>query len=98
MTKQEKLRIIEDMINNGDIHCDLKDAPKIVDAFFPEVEELKPCPFCGGKAVLEDVTVRKGFEAYVACNGGCLAVQRTITYDTLEEAKEKAIEAWNRRA
>ncbi len=59
--------------------------------------KLKSCPFCGYEAVLEGVKVRKGYETIARCNG-CLAIIRTITYDTEEEAKQKAIEAWNRRA
>mgnify|MGYP002520035052 CR=1 FL=1 len=30
-----------------------------------ERNELKPCPFCGGEAVLEPYESRKGYEAYV---------------------------------
>ena len=60
--------------------------------------ELKPCPFCGSKnVVLEENTVRKGFEASIYCNGDCMATQYTITYDTPEEAKEQVIKLWNRR-
>lgn len=58
--------------------------------------KLKPCPFCGGEAVLESYNARKGFEACIQCNG-CTAYVPTITYDTEEEAIEKAIKAWNRR-
>ena len=59
--------------------------------------ELKPCPFCGGKALLEEFSVRKGFEACIVCSD-CLVTMSTITYDTQEEAIEAAIEDWNRRA
>ena len=59
--------------------------------------ELKPCPFCGGKALLEEFTVRKGFESCIVCSG-CLVTMLTITYDTEEEAREAVIEDWNRRA
>lgn len=60
--------------------------------------ELKPCPFCGGEAVLEPYKARKGYEANIQCNGKCLLTMHTITYDTEEEAIENVIEAWNRRA
>lgn len=60
--------------------------------------ELKPCPFCGGKAVIEPYRVRKGYEANIQCNGGCILHMGTITYDTEEEAVEAVITAWNRRA
>ena len=59
--------------------------------------ELKPCPFCGGDAVLFERTARKGFEAYIACNGSCLATMDSITYDTQGEAVEAVTEKWNRR-
>lgn len=62
------------------------------------IRVLKPCPFCGGEAVLETIRVRKGDEAVVHCNGGCLASIHTITYDTEQEAIDAATEAWNRRA
>lgn len=58
--------------------------------------ELKPCPFCGGEALLEEFIVRKGFEACIVC-ADCLVSMPTITYDTEKEARERAIEAWNKR-
>ena len=59
--------------------------------------ELKPCPFCGGEAVLERYKARKGYEATIQCNGGCLLYMTTITYDTEEEAIETVINRWNTR-
>ena len=59
--------------------------------------ELKPCPFCGGKAVLEPYKARKGYEATIQCNGGCIVYMTTITYDTAEEAIETVIKRWNTR-
>lgn len=52
--------------------------------------ELKPCPFCGGRAYLSE---RMNGGYYVECEsiGGCLA--ESGKYDT----KGQAIEAWNRR-
>lgn len=47
--------------------------------------------------MLEPYKVRKGYEANIQCNGGCLALMRTITYDTEEEAIENVVRAWNRR-
>jgi Lar family restriction alleviation protein len=58
--------------------------------------ELLTCPFCGNKAVLEPIEVRKGYEAVVHCNG-CLASIHTITYETEEEAIINATTSWNRR-
>lgn len=52
--------------------------------------ELKPCPFCGGRAYLSE---RMNGGYYVECEsiGGCLA--ESGNYDT----EEQAVEAWNRR-
>ena len=50
-------------------------------------EELKPCPFCGGKA---ELYARSFNDVNVIC-GNCSCVMGT--YGT----KEKAIEAWNKR-
>ena len=53
--------------------------------------ELKPCPFCGGKAKL----LSRGGLHYVVCwEKACRITPRTTWHNT----KEKAIEAWNRRA
>lgn len=64
----------------------------------PLTDDLLPCPYCGsGNVVLESYKARKGYEAYVQCNGGCMAMQHTITYDTLEEAEAEAKRLWNTR-
>ena len=59
--------------------------------------KLLPCPFCGGEAVLESYKARKGYEATIQCNGGCILYMNTITYDTEEEAIEAVIKRWNTR-
>ena len=59
--------------------------------------KLKPCPFCGGAAVLESCKTRKGYEATIQCNGGCILYMTTITCDTEEEAIETVIKRWNTR-
>lgn len=54
--------------------------------------ELKPCPFCGGKADIRDFTIIDSDpEIDIFCTncGG-----QTFVYKT----KAEAIEAWNRRA
>ena len=58
------------------------------------MDELKPCPFCGGDAVIRKDEERiKPF--YVRCgNINCKMVVGTNYFAT----KEEAIEAWNRRA
>ena len=61
-------------------------------------EELKPCPFCGGKAELYESeaynlkteTKEKNIRWFVMCEQ-CTAL-------TCGALKKKAIEAWNRRA
>ena len=61
------------------------------------MKELKPCPFCGGEALLEPYEARKGYEASIQCNS-CLGRMISITYDDEKTAVKKVIEAWNRRA
>lgn len=53
-------------------------------------EELKPCPFCGGKARLQ----RIGESYYVVCDGYCKIKPTTWDYSV----KEKAIKEWNSRS
>lgn len=62
------------------------------------MEELKPCPFCGSKAILRKVATgrnRSGYEYYVRCyNLNCTVYVHTFYRDTEDEA----VENWNRRA
>lgn len=60
------------------------------------MDKLKPCPFCGGEALLEPYRARKGYEASIQCNQ-CLCSMSTITYDEEETAIEDVVKAWNRR-
>lgn len=53
--------------------------------------ELKPCPFCGGKAVLE----KMGYPHHVFCPD-CSARITGRGFDTAGE--EDAIKKWNKRA
>ena len=75
-------------------------------------DKLKPCPFCGGEKLKIDCRSRDAIETYsVRCNkcharggttsiykGGVLANQGYAALKELQEqAKLKAIEAWNTR-
>ena len=51
--------------------------------------ELKPCPFCGGKANIMRFSIISG--AYCFCMGCHVKMPNSLT-------REDAIEAWNRRA
>ena len=51
--------------------------------------ELKPCPFCGGKATMYTFSVVKDY--HVSCDG-CGA------YSDDYRTPKKAAAAWNRRA
>lgn len=57
--------------------------------------ELKPCPFCGGNAVLKhSVFVR--FSAFVICKN-CGVRTMEYTSNSLDDAKMLAMQIWNRR-
>lgn len=58
------------------------------------MNDLKPCPFCGGKAIL---FVRNGVS--VVCTK-CYArtISRLDTMEGYSNAVEGVIKAWNRRA
>ena len=53
---------------------------------------LKPCPFCGGKAIVEIGTKSK----IVFCIRCKARTNRFAEYNE-EKNEEKAVEAWNRR-
>lgn len=55
--------------------------------------ELKPCPFCGGEAKW----YFKKPIGLIGC-GECGAIPFTYSANHEEDVKQKAIEAWNRRA
>ena len=54
------------------------------------MEELKACPFCGGKAEIVD---HGGFFTV-----GCTNLDCAATIDLLEPSEESAAHDWNRRA
>lgn len=60
------------------------------------MSELKPCPFCGGNAVLIQRAFKTGFYPsggtyYVHCKSCLITTQP-------RRKKEPVIETWNRRA
>lgn len=66
--------------------------------------ELKPCPYCGGKAILDKKTECWGHgmyitEHYVRCTECHARGRSEAEYDMKrEECINKCQEAWNRRA
>ncbi len=68
--------------------------------------KLKPCPFCGGDAVTKiSALCGNTYDdiRFMVCCPSCLIRQyRDLggcdSFDKVEEAMDKAIEAWNRRA
>lgn len=56
-------------------------------------EELKPCPFCGGKAE----TVYAYYD-YNSWGIHCVDCGAYIQCDPKKDTKEEAIKAWNNRA
>ena len=68
--------------------------------------ELKPCPFCGGKANIKGAN-KKGYALIIWCecndcnartSGYCPDLENEDTsIESIERCKIKAIEAWNRR-
>ena len=62
------------------------------------MNELKPCPFCGEKAYIFEI--KDWDDGLKIVEAGCdkCDIHFRKCRETLEEAKSKAIEAWNRRA
>ena len=53
-------------------------------------DELKPCPFCNGKAAI--------FERYRGLwNVHCLNIECGATIDPTQRSREACVEAWNHR-
>ena len=68
-------------------------------------EELKPCPFCGEEAKIRAVNKSYGFTIWCQCECGartqgyCPNTDHEVTtMSNIEQCKNKAMEAWNRRA
>ncbi len=60
--------------------------------------ELKPCPFCGGKAVINPIDTGVFDDEYRA-SVGCMSCTCEINCDdpNPEEAERQAVKEWNTR-
>lgn len=58
--------------------------------------ELKPCPFCGGKAKLDHGRIGITETSYVRCEK-CWSKGQSITESVRYSSDAEAIKAWNRR-
>lgn len=66
--------------------------------------KLKQCPFCGGKAEVDEMVCKS--DGQISCNSiharcqncGSTGPNYTTYYDASSNTKEEAIAAWNRRA
>lgn len=63
----------------------------------PKIEPyLKPCPFCGGRAVLRSMNSNTFCKKYyVSCYGGNNCELNVVTFN--KNTPEAAVKAWNRR-
>ncbi len=75
------------------------------------MDDLKPCPFCGRKAITRFVVTKyEGFDTYNTCAacivecGECGVKKETelelceADFDEIADAMTKTVEKWNRRA
>lgn len=64
------------------------------------MRELKPCPFCGGKPeLLETMCIEPDWwSAGVFCSHGHTSIQMLADGRTADEAYERVVAGWNRRA
>ena len=60
--------------------------------------ELKPCPFCGGKAHLDREEIFCHCGAKMPIDLYSIGIVAENRFPTYQEAKAEMIEAWNRRA
>jgi Lar family restriction alleviation protein len=60
------------------------------------LNELAPCPFCGGEAEIVDAE-EAGPDARVVCCKGCSASSKVI-FALKDDVTDLLVEAWNRRA
>jgi hypothetical protein len=64
-------------------------------------DEILPCPFCGGKAVIEEIENGVGLTGSVCFSVGCNSQdeEACMGYQSLTtfSRRSDAIKAWNRR-
>ncbi len=65
--------------------------------------ELKPCPFCGGKAISLLHTEHKNLnnrKFFFSCNdcGANVFLEGEGKYKSAEQTEDEAVALWNRRA
>jgi len=78
---EEMISSIDDGYNEEDYESD---GPSFSD------EELKPCPFCGGKAVLNEYNGREDTCYYIECPHCHISTQ-------VKYSEAMTIDTWNRR-
>ena len=61
------------------------------------MERLKPCPFCGGEAIVEKAKSKPYFERRLPYRVKCKWCHCALAYQFFETEND-AIKAWNRRA
>ena len=63
------------------------------------MSELKPCPFCGGEAIINEIEPHTHvFATFMPDYGGSTFIECTgCTYAISGQTKDEAIAAWNRR-
>ena len=58
------------------------------------VEELKDCPFCGGKAVLVRV---KNKTLWIRCSKCLIGLQQSVVIKTIDWLRMELVKDWNKR-
>ena len=66
------------------------------------ITEMKPCPFCGKQPITRVIPNGERITLKVFCPGPCEvaqsdSVKEFCSFDTITQAMENAMYAWNRR-